>query len=142
MFCVLYLYLKLFSPPETIMDNYNLPVSHSALENVLQQMGISDISHSTIRQSGSIARSLERETGVKYLHLEMGIPGLPPSAVGVKAEKAALDAGIASIYPNMMGTPELKAQASRFIKAFLDIDHPGECCIPITPRKSRRLSSF
>lgn len=125
-----YLYLESFSPPERIMEHNSLPVSHSALANVLQQMGISDISHSTIRQSGSIARVLEKETGTEFLHLEMGIPGLPPASVGVEAEKAALDAGVASIYPNMMGTPDLKAQASRFIKAFLDVDHPGECCIP------------
>ena len=75
------------------MEQNSLPVSHSALANVLKQMGISDISHSTIRQSGSIARSLEKETGAEFLHLEMGIPGLPPSEVGVRAEKAALPSG-------------------------------------------------
>ena len=125
-----------------IMNNNNLPVSHSALDNALKQMGISDISHSTIRQSGSIARMLERETGAEYLHLEMGIPGLPPSSVGVKAEKAALEEGVASIYPNMMGTPELKTQASRFIKAYLDIDHPGECCIPTVGSMQGSFTAF
>ena len=125
-----------------IMNNNKLPVSHSALDNALKQMGISDISHSTIRQSGSIARMLERETGAEYLHLEMGIPGLPPSSVGVKAEKAALEEGVASIYPNMMGTPELKTQASRFIKAYLDIDHPGECCIPTVGSMQGSFTAF
>lgn len=125
-----------------IMNNNNLPVSHSALDNALKQMGISDISHSTIRQSGSIARMLEREIGAEYLHLEMGIPGLPPSSVGVKAEKAALEEGVASIYPNMMGTPELKTQASRFIKAYLDIDHPGECCIPTVGSMQGSFTAF
>lgn len=124
------------------MEQKNLPVSHSTLAAVLQQMGISDISHSTIRQSGSIARTLEKETGAEFLHLEMGIPGLPPSEVGVRAEKAALDAGVASIYPNMMGTPELKEQASRFIKAFLDVDHPGECCIPTVGSMQGSFTAF
>lgn len=124
------------------MEHKNLPVSHSALAAVLQQMGISDISHSTIRQSGSIARTLEKETGTEFLHLEMGIPGLPPARVGVDAEKAALDAGVASIYPNMMGTPDLKAQASRFIKAFLDVDQPGECCIPTVGSMQGSFTAF
>ena len=137
-----YLYLESFSPPERIMEHNSLPVSHSALANVLQQMGISDISHSTIRQSGSIARVLEKETGTEFLHLEMGIPGLPPAKVGVEAEKSALDAGVASIYPNMMGTPDLKAQASRFIKAFLDVDHPGECCIPTVGSMQGSFTAF
>lgn len=88
-----------------------LPVKDSVLSAVLGQMGISDISAATIRQSGEIARTLEKDLGLEFLHLEMGIPGLPPSRVGVEAECAALQAGVASIYPNMMGTPELKNQA-------------------------------
>ena len=124
------------------MENRNLPVNHSALADALQQMGISDISLSTIRQSGSIARILEKKTGAEFLHLEMGIPGLPPAEVGVKAEKAALDAGVASVYPNMMGTLQLKTQASRFIKAFLDVDHPGECCIPTVGSMQGSFTAF
>ena len=106
------------------------PIDKSALDAVLKQMGISDIANATIRQSGEIARTLEREQNVEFLHLEMGIPGLPPARIGVEAECAALQAGIASIYPNMMGTPELKTQASRFLKAFLDIDVAPKGCIP------------
>ena len=136
------LYLESFSPPESNMEHMNLPVNHPTLAAVLQQMGISDISHSTIRQSGSIARTLEKKTGTEFLHLEMGIPGLPPARVGVDAEKAALDAGVASIYPNMMGTPDLKTQAARFIKAFLDVDQLGECCIPTVGSMQGSFTAF
>ena len=82
-----------------------LPVNDSILSAVIQQMGISDIAAATIRQSGEIARTLERDLGLEFLHLEMGIPGLPPSRVGVEAECAALREGVASIYPNMKGVP-------------------------------------
>lgn len=50
----------------------------------------------------------------------MGVPGLPPSAVGVKAEIEALQKGIASLYPDINGLPALKEEASRFIKAFIN----------------------
>ena len=63
-----------------------LPIKESSLASVLKRMNISDISCATIRQSGEIARTLERELGVEFLHLEMGIPGLPPAEVGVEAE--------------------------------------------------------
>lgn len=114
----------------------------SALDSVLERMGISDISDATIRQSGEIARTLERATGVEFLHLEMGIPGLPPSRVGIEAECEALRNGVASIYPNMMGYPELKTQASRFLKAFLDVDVSPRGCIPTVGSMQGSFSSF
>ena len=117
-------------------------IEKSALDAVLEQMGISDISCATIRQSGEIARTLEKEQNVEFLHLEMGIPGLPPARIGVEAECEALRQGIASVYPNMMGTPELKKQASRFLKAFLDIDVAPKGCIPTVGSMQGSFSSF
>ena len=105
-------------------------------------MDISEISNATIRQSGAIARALEAATGVEFLHLEMGIPGLPPARVGVEAECAALKAGIASVYPDMRGTPELKIQASRFLKAYLDVDVSPEGCTPTVGSMQGSLCSF
>ena len=107
-----------------------LPVSSSALASVLAEMGINDIADASIRQSGAIGRRLEKATSTEFLHLEMGIPGLPPSAVGVEAECAALRSGIASQYPDMLGAEPLKKEASRFLKAFLDIDVAPLGCIP------------
>lgn len=117
-------------------------IDESALASVMDRMGIADISRATIRQSGEIARALESLTGVEFLHLEMGIPGLPPEKIGVEAECAALRAGIASIYPNMMGAPELKSEASRFLKAFLDIDVSPYGCIPTVGSMQGSFSSF
>ena len=118
------------------------PIDNTALASVLDQMGITDISNATIRQSGEIARALERQSGVEFLHLEMGIPGLPPAKVGVEAECAALQAGVASIYPNMMGVPELKSEASRFLKAYLDVDVAPRGCIPTVGSMQGSFSSF
>ncbi len=117
-------------------------IDNDALAAVLEQMGISDISNATIRQSGEIARTLERELGVEFLHLEMGIPGLPPARVGVDAECEALRAGVASIYPVMQGIPELKNEASRFLKAFLDIDVSPKGCVPTVGSMQGSFSTF
>lgn len=119
-----------------------VPIKDAELASVLKQMNISDISSATIRQSGEIARTLERNLGVEFLHLEMGIPGLPPSSVGIEAECKALRSGIASVYPNMMGHPELKTQASRFLKAFLDVDVAPHGCIPTVGSMQGSFSSF
>ena len=107
-----------------------LPLDRSVLDSALERMDIADIAQATIRQSGDIARILENETGTEFLHLEMGVPGLPPEQVGVEAECKALRQGVASQYPSMSGIPELKEQASRFIRAFLDIGIAPQGCIP------------
>lgn len=119
-----------------------LPIDQHILASVLEQMGIDNISNATIRQSGAIGKELERLTQTEFLHLEMGIPGLPPSQIGIEAECEALKAGVASIYPNMSGIPEFKENASRFIKAFLDVDIDPLGCIPTVGSMQGSFTSF
>lgn len=104
--------------------------SKERVDALLHDMEITDLNNASIRQIGSIAHTLEQETCQEFIHFEMGIPGLPPSAVGVEAEIAALRRGVASKYPSIEGIPELKAEASRFVKAFIDVDIPALNCIP------------
>lgn len=119
-----------------------LPIASAVLDSALERMDIADIAQATIRQSGDIARILERETGVDLLHLEMGVPGLPPERIGVEAECEALRSGVASQYPNMFGTPELKEQASRFIEAFLDVRIAPMGCIPTVGSMQGSFTTF
>ncbi|MBR1882168.1 MAG: pyridoxal phosphate-dependent aminotransferase [Muribaculaceae bacterium] len=93
-------------------------------------MDISDVSNTTIRQGVAIASAMEREAGEPFLHLEIGVPGLPACQVGIEAQKRALDRGVPSKYPNIAGIPELKKAASQFIKAYVDQDIPAECIVP------------
>ena len=65
------------------------PFSKSRINELLRDMEIDDLNKASIRQIGAIARTMEQETGQEYVHFEMGIPGLPPSTVGVEAEIAA-----------------------------------------------------
>ena len=46
--------------------------------------------------------------------MEMGVPGLKAAQVGVDAEIKALQDGVASIYPNINGTSDVKAGSISF----------------------------
>ena len=88
------------------------------------------------------ASKAETASGVEFIKMEMGVPGLPPSAVGVKAEIEALQNGIASLYPDINGLPELKKEASNFIKAFINVDLSPEGCVPVTGSMQGTFASF
>lgn len=105
-------------------------IDPQTVDSIVKEFEIEDIRSASIRQIGAVVRAVEARTGVEYIHFEMGVPGLPPSAVGVKAECEALQRGVASVYPIIDGIPEIKEQASRFIKAFLDTDINPQGCIP------------
>lgn len=100
------------------------------IDGIMKDLEITDIKTASIRQVGAIVRAAEAATGTEFIHFEMGVPGLPPSAVGVKAECEALQRGVASVYPIIDGIPEVKEQASRFLKAFVDTDIKPSGCIP------------
>ena len=119
-----------------------LPIDRSVLDSALERMDIADIAQATIRQSGDIARVMETQTGMEFLHLEMGVPGLPPEKAGVEAECRALQSGVASQYPNMFGIPELKQQTSRFIRAFLDVGVAPQGCIPTVGSMQGSFTAF
>ena len=106
------------------------PITKDRLEASISKLAIADVTTATIRQICSLAASLEEEAQEKFVHLEIGNPGLPAINIGIEAECAALQSGIANQYPNIGGIPALKDNGSKFLKAFLDIDVPGRCIVP------------
>jgi len=84
----------------------------------------------TIRQLVSVVSDIERATGERYIRMEIGVPGLPAQQIGIEAECKALHAGVAAAYPAIMGIDPLKDEASRFAKAFIDVDIPAKCIVP------------
>lgn len=106
------------------------PLPQSALDKVLKDLDIRDISKTTIRQCTAVGSALEQASGEKFSHLEIGVPGIRPCPYGIEAQKKALDEGIPAIYPVINGLPELKENASRFIKAFIDVDVDPKGIVP------------
>ena len=117
-------------------------VDSKTIDSIVKELEIDDIRSASIRQIGAVVRAVEARTGVEYIHFEMGVPGLPPSAVGVKAECEALQRGVASVYPIIDGIPEIKEQASRFVKAFLNVDVSARSCVPTVGSVAGSFGSF
>ena len=109
---------------------------------IIDQMGLGDFSQATIRDIQALSRQLEEKTGEPVIHLEMGVPGLQPSQIALQAEQEALANGCATIYPPNGGIPRLKEAASKFVKAFIDVDVVPEACIPTTGSMQGTFATF
>lgn len=118
------------------------PIRKEIIDGAIRDFKIQDFSKATIREVKSIAAFAERESGVEFIKMEMGIPGLPAAKVGVEAQIKALQGGIAHTYPDIQGLPELKRQASRFVKAFIGVDINADGCIPVCGSMQGTFASF
>ncbi|MCD6354861.1 MAG: pyridoxal phosphate-dependent aminotransferase [Prolixibacteraceae bacterium] len=107
----------------------NSPLSAKIINAKIRELRISDIGKASIREIVALVNLVEEESGVKFIRMEMGVPGLPPAEVGTKAEIEALQRGIASIYPMVDGIKPLKQEAALFVKNFMNIDVSPASCI-------------
>lgn len=106
------------------------PIPREIIDRAIDEYGIIDYANATIREVKAIAERAERESGQEFIKMEMGIPGLPAAQIGVDAQIKALQNGCARLYPALPGEKMIKDATSRFIKAFIDVDIPAECCVP------------
>lgn len=118
------------------------PIKKDIVDNIISELGIQDFSKATIREVKLTASIAEKQSGVEFIKMEMGIPGLPAAKVGVAAQIKALENGIAHSYPNIQGLPDLKKEASRFIKAFIGVDMKPEGCVPVCGSMQGTFASF
>ena len=118
------------------------PIKRKIVDQLISELGIQDFTKATIREVKQVAARAEQQSGVEYIKMEMGIPGLPAAQVGVAAQVKALQEGIAHSYPDIQGLPELKQQASRFVKAFIGIDIAPEGCVPVCGSMQGTFASF
>jgi len=107
----------------------NSPFNKTVVDSKIAQLRIPDVGKASIREIVALVNLVEEETGMKYVRMEMGVPGLPPSQIGVDAEIDALKRGVAAIYPMVDGIKPLKEEGSKFVKNFLDIDLAAKGCI-------------
>ena len=116
--------------------------SEELVAEAVEKLHIADLSRATIGEVLLVAQYLEQKTGIPFIRMDQGSPGLPINRYGVEAEKAALDSGVGSQYPAAAGVPELKNEASRFVKAFLNVDISARSCVPTVGSVAGSYGSF
>ncbi|MGD8306845.1 MAG: pyridoxal phosphate-dependent aminotransferase [Ignavibacteria bacterium] len=118
------------------------PINFEVVQRKIKESNLSDVGKASIREIKKLVDEIEKETGKRYVRMEMGVPGLPATKYGVDAEIEALENGVAAIYPDIQGIPELKTEASKFVKLFLGIDVNPEGCIPTVGSMQGGFASF
>ena len=90
-----------------------------------------DVRNASIREMNRLVNAIEADQGAAFIRMEFGIPGLPVDEIAVRAEAEALQKRrVGNVYAPFDGIPELKQEASRFAKLFMDLDVPPACCVP------------
>ena len=116
--------------------------STALVEEAARKMKVANLQEATIGEVLLVASHLEKETGIPFIRMDQGSPGLPANRIGIEAEKAALDRGVGATYPAAAGVQELKEAASRFVKAFINTDISPRSCIPTTGSVASSFASF
>lgn len=120
----------------------NRVFSEELVGEVVEELKITNLEKATIGEVLLLASRLELKTGIPFIRMDQGVPGLKPCQIGIDAEKKALDSGIASMYPAAEGIPVLKEESARFVKAFMDVDISPASCIPVTGSVAGSFGSF
>ncbi|MFO7613756.1 MAG: pyridoxal phosphate-dependent aminotransferase [Bacteroidales bacterium] len=120
----------------------NTPIEREIVDRKMDETKIGDLGTASIREIKRLVDMIEKESGERFIRMEMGIPGLAPARIGIEAEKRALDMGIPAIYPDIYGRAELKKEISRFVKLFMNIDVSPEGCIPTVGSMQGSFASF
>jgi len=117
-------------------------VDAESVTRALESSGLRSLALASIREIKKLVDTIEAETGARYLRMEMGIPGLPPNPIAVKAQIEALQRGVAAVYPDIQGHPPLKLEIARFVKNFLDVTVDPEHCLPTVGSMMGSMACF
>ena len=124
------------------LQNKKTPIDYQIVTQKIKESKLESPGRASIREVKKLIDEIEKSSGEKFVRMEMGIPGLPPTKVGVDAEIEALKNGVAAIYPDIYGIPQLKIETAKFVKLFMDIDVSPEGCIPTCGSMMGSFASF
>ena len=75
----------------------NTPIERRLIDETIEDFHIADFAKATIREVKAIAAKAEADSGVEFIKMEMGVPGLKAAEVGLKAEINALNLSLSGI---------------------------------------------
>ena len=58
-----------------------IPISFETIKNLAHTIGIPSPGASSIREIVHLVNRIEKKTGIKFIRMEMGVPGLPAPSV-------------------------------------------------------------
>ncbi len=118
-------------------------VDKDIVDKYINQLGIEkDISSSTIREIVRLVNLIQKETGIQYVRMEMGVPGLPTPDFLLEAERKAIRNDVTSKYPMIEGDAKLKSEMARFIKLFMNLDVKAEHCVSAVGSMQSAMALF
>ncbi len=120
----------------------NTPIDREIVKKHIEKSGLKNVGKAAIREIRGLIDGIEKDSGKKFIRMEMGIPGLKAPQIAIEAEIEALRNGCAESYPNIDGIPPLKVEISRFIKNFLDVDISARSCLPTVGSMNGNYASF
>ena len=119
-----------------------IPISSELIKELARKIGLPSPGDASIREIVHLVNLIENKTGIKFVRMEMGVPGLPTPDIAIEAEIAALKNGVAAVYPDISGVKSLKEETSRFIKLFLNVNLKPASCIPTVGSMMGGMVSF
>jgi len=128
----------------SLLDKHmkDTPIDYQIVSAKIAASGLEKVGKGSIREIVRLINQIEEASGEKFIRMEMGVPGLEPDRVGLDAEIAALERGVASKYPMIEGVRDLKEEMSRFVKLFLDLQVSPEGCIPTVGSMMGGMATF
>jgi len=119
-----------------------IPLSSDLIMTLAEMSDIRSLDRASIREIVHLVNLIEEKTGIKFVRMEMGVPGLTAPSIAIEAEVAALRNNVASVYPDISGIESLKKETARFIKLFLNVDIDPQGCIPTVGSMMGAMVSF
>lgn len=118
------------------------PIPAEIVNAKIKESGLEKIGTASIREIKKLVDTIEKASGIKFIRMEMGIPGLLPSKIGTGAQVEALQSGVAAIYPDIQGIPQLKEEISNFVKNFMNIAVDPGGCLPTVGSMQGSFAAF
>lgn len=125
-----------------LSSNKNTPIDFEIVSQKIKESKLENVGTASIREIKRLIDNIEKASGERFVRMEMGIPGLPATQIGIEAEIKALRNGVASIYPDIFGIPDLKLEAARFVKLFMSKEVSPEGCIPTVGSMQGSFAAF
>ena len=83
-------------------------LEEALVKRIFAESGLPRVGKATIREIKKLSDTLEKASGVHFIHMEMGNPGLPAAKVGIDAQIEALKKGVPATYPDIDGVPAMR----------------------------------